>query len=72
MIVVTHLNRSVHHLQESSNRLLFVSFHIIGCVVSFSFVSGFQVECLRYVEGTSNSGGFYDSIVCGRSFSEGV
>lgn len=51
---------------------LFVSFHFIGCVVSYSFISGFQVECLRYVERASNSGGFYDSIVCGCYFSEGV
>ena len=30
------------------------------------------MECLRYVEGAPNSGGFHDSIVCGREFSEGV
>ena len=30
------------------------------------------MECLRYVERASNSGGFYDSIVCGCYISEGV
>ena len=71
MIMITHLNRSVHHLLEVID-CLFVSFHFIGCVVSYSFISGFQVECLRYVERASNSDGFYDSIVCGCYFSEGV